>query len=172
MTQAKTKGTDATETGAEVVKAEAGSAAPIEVSEQRLLEFLSAATGVQEVDPAQATLDIVKQILSAESAEAVLTRSEARHALDFVDHPIMVRGGRWQESDYKDGPVSFYALVDCVDDRGESFVLTTGSVSCMAQLWRLGQLGALPMMLTFRKAEHATAAGFFPMWLEAAEPSF
>jgi|SRR5271156_5615984 len=127
--------------------------------------FLTAVNSVTTEDPAAVSAAIVANILQAPTAEAVLQQASTTQAEDVIGQRLLVRGVRWQHSDIADGP-GFYALIDAVDDQGEVHVITCGSRNVMAQLFRLGELNALPCHVAIMQQEKATAAGFFPMFLE------
>lgn len=142
----------------------------VPASEARLVEFLAAAQSQEPVDPAQAAMDIVRRILAADSVEDVLKGTPAIHAGDVVGQPLTIVGFTFNESDLKEGGPGFYMLIECVDAQGEPFKVTCGAVNVMAQLWRLGQLDAMPLRAKITEAEKATSRGYRPMWLEAVAP--
>lgn len=137
--------------------------------DSQLARFLSAGREGSVQDPQQAALDMVRQILAAETVEDVLKRAEALHARDILDQTIVLTGVRFNESDLGgDGP-DFYALLEIVDENGEAQVVTCGAITVMAQVWKLNELGALPMRAVLREAEKATKSGFKPMHLEPVD---
>lgn len=133
--------------------------------------FIANGRQSMEIDPEQAALDIVRRILSGASVDDVLGESEALHAKDVLGVTLAVTGVRWNQSDMADGP-GFYALMECVDDKGEPFVVTCGALSCMAQLYRLDQLEAFPIRLCIEEVGKPTAAGYRPMHLRKGEEPF
>jgi hypothetical protein len=112
-------------------------------------------------------VNIIEAILRAESADEIDAAWEARSLEAYEGRRITVTGLRKGQSDFADG-LGVYLLIDAVDDQGKKIVLTTGSVSCVVQLLKLHTLGALPVTLIPRKAERASAAGYFPLHFEKA----
>lgn len=142
----------------------------VPASEQRLLEFMTAAQNQAPVDPQQAQLDIIRRILAGNSAADVLEQTSALHAADVLGDVLQIIGFTFNESTFDGKGPQFYMLIECVDADGEPFKVTCGAVNVMAQLFRLGQLDALPLKARITENEHATAAGYKPMWLTAVAP--
>ena len=116
-----------------------------------------------------ASRSIVARILASEDAETVLADSAATPAQEVLGRPLQVYGVRWLRSAYEEGPVVF-ALLDVADiESGERMTVSCGARNVMAQLLRLDQLGALPVAVVIRKADKATANGYYPLWLAKAE---
>jgi hypothetical protein len=144
--------------------------AVVPASEARIAEFLAAASNQEPVDPAVAAMDIVRRILAADSIEDVLKGTPAIHAADVVNTPLIITGFTFNESDLTESGPGFYMLIDCADSQGEPYKVTCGAVNVMAQLWRLQQLEALPLVAKIVESEKKTKAGYRPMWLEAVSP--
>jgi len=140
---------------------------PVARDDQRLAAFLAAGQSSAVVDPQQATLDIVSRILRSDSVEDVLKRQEAIHARDVLGEPLHVVGIRRQESSVGESGPDFYMLIDCVTPDGEPYSVTCGAVNVMAQLHKLEELGAFPLMLTLVEVDKPTKTGYKPMWAEA-----
>lgn len=154
------------EPGTDVEVAQSGDL--VAVAPNRLAELLSEMKDRAEVDPAEVERDIVNRILQAATADEVLATGDARHARDLLDQPLMIHSIKLNESDFSDG-AGIYMVADCSDpDFGDIFAVTTGSSTCMAQLYRLSELGALPCKAKFVQSTKATKRGFFPMRLEPA----
>lgn len=135
------------------------------VASTEVVEFLAKLKQEQEADPAQVQLAIVERILSSQTVEEVFAESDVYHAQDLVDQPLIVNGVRFNRSDF-DGVLAGYALMECADpDGGPDFLVSCGAVSVMAQLYRLGQLGAFPMPLFIQRAAKPTKAGYWPLRL-------
>lgn len=134
----------------------------------RLAELLTEMKDRADMDPEQISREIVNRILAAATAEEVLATGDVRHAREILGQPILIHAIKLNTSDYSDG-AGVYMVVEASDpDFGESFAVSTGSAHCMAQLYRLSELGALPCKAKFTQATKATKAGFFPMRLEPA----
>jgi hypothetical protein len=146
------------------------STVPAITNDAKVAEFLAAAQNEAPIDPWQAQLDIVQRILSAGDIDAVLTQTEAIHAADVLGDVLRVTGYAFGESTFKGNGPAFYMLVECVDADGVPFKVTCGAVNVMAQLYRLGQLNAFPLLARIVESEHETKAGYKPMWLEAVTP--
>lgn len=140
----------------------------VSTTDQRVASFLAAGVNSAVVDPEKAQLDIVRRILASDSIEDVLKQQEAIHAKDVLDECINITGIRYMESDIKDSGPAFYMLVDCVTPNGEPFAVTCGAVNVMAQLHRLNDLDAFPLLATIVEVGKPTKAGYKPMWLEVA----
>lgn len=145
-------------------------------NDMRVVEFLAAGKNSAVVDPEQAQLEIIRRILASDSIADVLEQQEAIHAKDVLDERIRIVGFRYMESDLKETGPAFYMLIDCVNDDGEPYSVTCGAVNVMAQLHRLGQLDALPMVGRIIETEKKTKAGYTPMWLhgdsDSTSPTF
>jgi hypothetical protein len=140
--------------------------------DSQLAAFLAAGKAAVVSDPQEAALEIVRRILAAPDAEAVLVQQEAIHARDVLNETLHVLGFDVNESDFTEGGPSFYMLVNCVDNDGVPYRVTCGAINVMAQLFRLGQLNAFPLDARIVESAKQTAAGYRPMWLEAVDPAF
>lgn len=102
--------------------------------------------GDPEVDPYER---IIKQVLSAETADAVLTPVEVRQGRDIIGMPIIVLGFTLNESEYDAGS-PFYASMDCLFPPDASpEVVNCGHKKVLAQLVRLQELDAFPAQVVF-----------------------
>lgn len=159
----------------EVVEADSGQGAGrlvTKTDDSRLVAFLSSASNAAPVDPQTAALDIVRRILAAEDAADVLKQTSAIHAQDVLGQDLQIVGFDYNESDIAGSGTDFYMLINCVDGNGEPFKVTCGAINVMAQLYRLGELAAFPLVARIVETEKATRNGYKPMWLEAVPPSF
>lgn len=139
-------------------------------------EVLDATPGLREVflellmavpdPPDDATARIVGQILEAQSVEELDRPWDAEGMRDLRDTVVRVNSVHKMPSDYRKG-LGTYLVCNCTDPAsGEQFVLTTGSVSIVAQLVRAHALGGLPLEVVPKMAEKASKNGYFPMHLE------
>lgn len=145
-----------------------GVGAQVAVPGNRLAELLKDMKDRVETDPEQISREIVNRILQAATADEVLATGDVRHARELLGQPLLIHSIKLNESDYTDG-AGIYMIVECSDpDFGESFAVSTGSSHCMAQLYRLSELGALPCKAKFTQASKPTKNGNFPMRLEPA----
>ncbi len=139
-------------------------------------EVLAAAPGLAEVflamlaevpdPPADATARIVAQILEARSVEELDRPWDAEGMRDYDGSVVRVESIHKMPSDYDQG-LGTYLVCHCTQPGiGEKFILTTGSVSIVAQLVRAHALNALPLEVVPRVAEKPTRKGYHPMHLE------
>lgn len=132
-------------------------------------ESASLALSREPVDPVEAQKEIVKRILAAESADQVLGGSDAIHARDVLDVPFELRGVRFLRSSFEGSGPGIFAVMDAVlVTSGEVVAITCGGLNVMAQAAKLAQLGSLPADVKIVESDRPTAAGYRPMWLEAA----
>jgi hypothetical protein len=107
-------------------------------------EFLkdqAAIGGDTGLDPYEA---ILRQVLNAESPDAVLTPTEVAQGTDLLDVPLALLGFRLNESEYDVGS-PFYATMEVIDMRtNDGMVVNTGHKKVLAQLVRLQQLNDGP----------------------------
>lgn len=142
--------------------------ADVELVPNRLAALLTEMKDRAELDPEQVAQEIVNRILHAATIDEVLASGEARHAREILDQAVIVTAIKLNESDYADH-AGIYMVADCSDPEfGESFAVTCGSATVMAQLYRLSELNAFPCKVKFTQSRKATRNGFFPMRLEPA----
>jgi hypothetical protein len=117
-------------------------------------------------DPDAIAAEIVARILAAETVDEVLAPRGTIPIGHLLGEPIEVRAVRWHRSDYADGP-AVYAVADVViAGTGERATVTCGARNVMAALWRLDDLGVLPITVEVVEAERASRAGYRPLWLQ------
>lgn len=121
---------------------------------------------VEVPDVTEQSAGIVRRIMEAKTAEDVLAETAVVHARDMLDTPIRVMSVHWNRSDIEGG-LPIYAVMDCVDEDGQPFVVTCGGIRVMAQVSRLAELGALPALVRILESERPTAQGFRPLRLVA-----
>lgn len=154
-------------------KADVVKPTPAEVDSAAFTRFLAAAdTEVQERDPDQVAMDIIRRILDAETVDDVLGGAGAIHARDFLGRPFMLADVRFNQSSFESAGPAFYALLEGADTDGQKVVITCGARNVIAQAWKLRDMGATPIAVQIVESQRETAAGFKPMWLEAAPKSF
>lgn len=128
-------------------------------------------TGELEVeiidDPAEISRQIVAQLLAAGDDLALQQFGEAEPWGDYLNVPMELHGFRWRKSEFEGEGAPIYFIVDAIKlDDGSRRVLTTGSMSVLAQLSNMARRSTLVggvWMLT--EAEKPTRAGFKPRWL-------
>lgn len=142
----------------------------VPVSETRLAEFMAAATSQEPVDALAVSIDIAKRILAAETVEDVFGEQEAIHAKDVIGEPLLITGFTFNESTIGGEGPAFYMLIECADPQGEAFKVTCGALNVMAQVFRLSQMGALPLIAKIEESGKPTKAGYRVMRLTAVAP--
>jgi hypothetical protein len=102
--------------------------------------------GDPEVDPYER---IIKQVLSAETADAVLTPVEVKQGRDIIGIEIIVVGFTLNKSEFDAGS-PFYASMECLfPPDGSPEVVNCGHKKVLAQLVRLQELNAFPAQVQF-----------------------
>lgn len=120
-------------------------------------------------DPEAVAREIAYRILDAADADELFEQATATSARDVLNVPLRIKSVRWQESRYEGEGPKVYALIDAErGDNGDSELITCGSRNVMAQLYRAGQLGMLPMDNFVKLVENETARGTGAMWLARA----
>lgn len=110
--------------------------------------------------------NILEQIAQAADEAGVDAPWRAGGMGQYVDRPLVVTGIRKMESDYGSG-LSYFLVVDGADRMtGEKVTFTTGSLSTVAQLLKLHQLGSFPAVVVPKVSKRPTKEGFFPQHLE------
>ena len=121
------------------------------------------------VDPEQASRDIVMQILAAEDVDAVFDIAGTTPVNEILGKAIQIDKARAMRSAY-DAGATMYLLLDVVDlETGESLKVTCGARNVMAQLYRITQVGRLPVKGRICQTDRPTAAGYYPLWLKRLE---
>lgn len=143
---------DATTTGTVVPK----SAAAVDrtpVTAADLMEHLRA-EGTRDGDaPSTAHDQIIAQVLSAKTPDAVLTPVEAMQGSDLIGVRLLLGGYELNKSDYDVGS-PFYASMQCMAEsesgEWEPVVVNTGHKKVLAQLVKLREFDQFPYQVMFR----------------------
>lgn len=142
-------------------------------AELALGQYLELGETEEPADANEIATEIVKRILQANSVDDVLKKQQLIGCQSLVNVPLQIRGFRIASSTFEDSSEGFYFVVDAVQKAdGSILTIACGSRNCMAQLYRLRQLNAIPCDLQFGKSNRATAKGYFPMWLEPIPADF
>jgi len=150
--------------GSDVVKGE--------VVGMEVKRFLDGAKALVMEDADATQEAILERILQANTLDDILNNRSVTSAKDVLLTPLTVAKVRWMRSDMEEG-IGLYALVEGRrDDTDEPVVISCGGVSVMGQLWRMDELGLLPVKVRFNQASRPTQAGFYPLWLEAVPEPF
>lgn len=113
-----------------------------------------------------AVAGIVAQILQAERVEDLDRPWDAEGMREFIGRQIRVESLHKMPSDYAKG-LGCYLVCQITDvGSGEQLVLTTGSVSIVAQLVRAYTLNALPLTVVPVQSDKPSKNGYYPMHVE------
>ena len=92
---------------------------------------------------------IIRQVLSAETPDAVLTPTDVLQGRDLIDVPLVVLGFVLNQSEYDVGS-PFYATMDVIRGPDEPpFKVNCGHKKVIAQLVRMEELGGFPFQARF-----------------------
>jgi hypothetical protein len=123
-------------------------------------------------DPREISNEILMQLLSADSDEALQNFGNAVGWRDLEGVPVMLTGFRWRPSSFDEGGPVYVIVNGFRTDTGEQVVLTTGSGNVLAQLSNLARrerLGQTDCVWRLVRSAKATAAGYYPLHLEKVE---
>jgi hypothetical protein len=99
-----------------------------------------------ESDPFE---EIIKQVLNAESPDAVLTPTEVLQGRDLIGVPLVVLGFALNQSEFDVGS-PFYATLDAIRSPDEPpFKVNCGHKKVIAQLVKLEEFSAFPVQVKF-----------------------
>lgn len=117
-------------------------------------------------DAEAAQADIIAQVMSAASVDEVLADVAAAGLSDWLDKPIRIIEGKFNQSEFEAG-LPWYAVLDIEDlTTGKRHVCTTGAQTILAQLIRTAQLGGFPLTcMPVYATKKPTARGYRPMRL-------
>lgn len=118
-------------------------------------------------DSDQAQRAIVAQILSADSMEQVFAEHSTTATKEMVGRPLKVLDGRLMQGNI-DGKDSVYMILDVIAlDTGEQLALNSGAPKIMAIVYRLKQMGKLPVEAEVVEAGVARPGRNAPLGLRA-----
>lgn len=134
-------------------------------SMSRLMGWLDANRSAA-ADPDAAVADILRQIMDSDSVDEVLADVSARALSEWLNKPIRIHGGKFNQSTYEAG-LPWYVLLDIEDlETGTRHLVTTGAQSVIGQIVRVVQLDGLPLMCKLVYAtKNPTARGYRPVKL-------
>lgn len=114
-----------------------------------------------------AQADIIAQVMSAESVDEVLADVQAAGLSDWLDKPIRIIEGKFNQSEFEAG-LPWYAVLDIEDlSTGKRHICTTGAQTILAQLIRTAQLDGFPLScVPVYATSKPTARGYRPMRLK------
>lgn len=125
-------------------------------------------TNYEDVDPAQAALDIAKRIMDGDTVDDILgvgESTDATHAEDVIGIPFTIHEVTWQKSNFNQGlPVYSVAHVTNLLT-GQRDVVTCSATNVCSAFLAIQKKGLLPVDVKYVRSDKATAAGFWPLWL-------
>lgn len=137
-----------------------------------LVKFLTSANEYLATPQEDAELNIIAELLTAPDAAGVLSQADVEHMGDYVNKDVTIASWQWRSSDKSEGPGVYMMLTITTPDNLTPRLVSTGSKSIMAQVFRLSELGLLPVEVTVWKSPTPTKGGNFPMRLLMPEQPF
>lgn len=138
----------------------------VEPTPREVMGWILGQEEMPETDPEEGARAIVARILSAESADDVLSISSVTHAQEILQVPLEIFRVKWQRGTFEEGTTCYVVLSAVVIETGERVTITCGGTNVMVQLVKMGIIGAFPFKARITKSIKATARGFYPLWLE------
>lgn len=122
-------------------------------------------------NPIEMAVGAWTDVETAKTAEDILGGSNAVSSRDFLDTPFTVLGFRlWPSTFEGEGPRVF-GSIDGVTAEGEPVIVNTSNIRTIVTLLGAKVRGWLPLdfEVRFVQAEHPTARGFYPVYLQRVE---
>lgn len=135
------------------------------VSQGLLNQFAAMVVGIPEADDSEAYEAIVTQLLNADGVDALNAPWNSDAAEHLNGHRLRIESITRRPSDYSEGLGQFLVCKGIDMGTGEPFVLSTGSVSIVAQLVRAHYLKAFPVIAELVIADKPTKKGYRPQHL-------
>lgn len=136
------------------------------VSQATMALFAQMAVGIPESDDTEAYEHIVLQLLGAEGVDGLNAPWDTSTAEKLHGHRLKIESITRRASDYGEGLGMYLVLKGTDLNTGEGFVLTSGSVSVVAQMARIHYLRGLPALVELVIADTPTAKGYRPQHLK------
>lgn len=134
---------------------------------RRLLDFLRDKAVSDDDDSSRAMMDIIAQVMTAETAEEVLDTTGTTPAEEVIGIPMRIDGVAYRESDMASGLPYYVVLTVFRGDTRMSDVISCGGFKVVAQIARLDMLGQLDgRVVRIMKSERPTKQGNYPLHLE------
>lgn len=128
----------------------------VALSRDELKAWLSG-TELPEDATDEITYEIAMRILGARDAADLFRPDQVKHADDLIGVPFLVRSVTWRRSTKSDDGTGRYAVMECADKDGQTFMASCGGTQVVLQLRAAEQRGWLPYGVTVRAMQ--TAAG-------------
>lgn len=165
----------------EIVLADGQKVIVREANKDVVLKFLNGGMlDEREETSEQIAQRMVSQVFAAQSFLEALESSQATHAQDYLDRPIVIRDVTWNQSSFVDEhgvnlktgeqQLRVFAVIDAVNGNGEKVTLTTGAFMPCAMMYSAQVRGDLSSVrVKFVKRDRPTKNGFYPLNLVAAD---
>lgn len=139
-----------------------------EPTPQEVVRWIAGTSEMDDSDPEDTMRSIMARILSATTAEDILSGHKVTHAQDILNMPIKVDSVKWQKSRMNDGSAC-YAVITAESLEGEQkLTITCGGRNVMTQLLAFQVHQLYPVRCVIRPSSKPTEAGYYPLWLEPA----
>lgn len=125
---------------------------------------------IRETDPEEATLRMIQQIFTTDTAEETLGM-QALHAKEYLDRPFTILDVEFLKSadEYqKQGSLPMFALLDVVDVKKRRKKITCGGKIVVATLYHMQRKGTLSDIRS-KFVSKRTEAGYDALNLVAAD---
>ena len=118
-------------------------------------------------DPEEIQRKIAAQILAATDLAGVFRDDKTTATKDIVGVPLTINDCKLMQGEI-DGQAGVYMLIDAVRfDDGEVITLNTGAAGVMSRVWRMKQLGVLPVECSVAEAGPGRPGRSAPLTLKA-----
>jgi hypothetical protein len=170
MVQSKSEGADVAVTGP-VVPAAIAEMTDGPKTAKELDAFLRV-EGTKDEDPDAGGYErIIAQVLSATSADIVLTPVDAMQAKDMVGIPLIFYGFDLNESEFDAGSPFYVSMQMVVAEDGSPHIVNCGHKKVIAQCVKLKQFGEWPYYVMFRERGVSKVGGTAMLELISWDPN-
>ena len=135
-------------------------------------EFVTEAYTAVDADDNVTQLAILDSILNADTVETILGDADVSSLGDHVNRELWLHAYRWNPSDKADGIGVFMSIEASNDKDGDRFIVNSGSLTIMAQVFALAKADKLPVQVTVTKKDTPTKNGYYPMRLDLVRGEF
>lgn len=136
------------------------------VSQEIMSRFAQMAVGIPEARPDDAYDDILSQLLNATNLDDLNAPWDTAKTEDLVGYRLRIDSIQRFESDYTQGLGLYLVCKGQNTMTGEKFVVSTGSISVVAQLAQAWYLNMFPVLAEFVVSERPTKSGYRPQHLK------
>lgn len=136
------------------------------INDAALLTMFAEMAVMIPADDGNATEDILKQILTAETWDDLDAPWEVSAIDDVINKPMRITSAKRLPSTFAGG-LGVFLVIALVDIKtGETYIKTTGSVSVVAQVARAYALQCTDVIVEWKRAERPSKNGYFPQHLK------